>query len=131
MPFSNSNQLVYLMLSRKCRIHPLTGDREKYKNCRWPSTTMCASLNTHPRRPQKRRLGCHNDANWHRTTFRGISPIWGKDKNLHKMLKIQHTFPKLYRYRLYVGFHNVESQNAGLADIKKDLNQRVIFCEEI
>ena len=48
--------------------------------------------------------------------------IWGKDKNLHKMLKIQHIFPKLYRGLLYVVFHNLEPQNAGLADVKKDLN---------
>ena len=47
---------------------------------------------------------------------------WGQAKNLHKMLKIQQIFPKLYRGILYVVFHNLESQNAGLVDFKKDLN---------
>ena len=48
--------------------------------------------------------------------------IWGNDKNLHKMLKIQQIFPKLYRCLLYVVFHNQEPINAGLAGVKKDLN---------
>ena len=30
--------------------------------------------------------------------------------------------PKIYRGLLYVIFHNLESQNAGLFDVKKDLN---------
>ena len=60
--------------------------------------------------------------------------IWGKDKNLHKMLKIQKIFPKRYRCILYVVFHNLEPQNAGLVDVKKDLNEKyqtVIFWAEI
>ena len=44
----------------------------------------------------------------------------GKDKNLHKMLKIQQIFLKLYRGLLYVVFHNLESQNADLVDVKSD-----------
>ena len=46
----------------------------------------------------------------------------GKDKNQHKMLKIQQIFPKLYRFLLYIVFHNYELQNAGLVNDKKDLN---------
>ena len=38
------------------------------------------------------------------------------------MLKLQRIFPKLYRGLLYVVCHNLESQNAGLVDDKKDLN---------
>ena len=38
------------------------------------------------------------------------------------MLKIQQIFPKLYRCLLYVPFHNLEPQNVGLIDVKKDLN---------
>ena len=52
-------------------------------------------------------------------------------KNLHKMLKIQQIFPKLYRCLLYVVFHNLEPQNAGLVDVKMDLNKKKIkgkFC---
>ena len=45
-----------------------------------------------------------------------------QNKNLHKMLKIKQIFQKLYRYLLYVVFHNLEPQNAGLFDVKKDLN---------
>ena len=37
------------------------------------------------------------------------------------MLEIQQIFPKLYRGRLYVVIHNSESQNTGLADVKKGL----------
>ena len=48
----------------------------------------------------------------------------GKDKNQHKMLKVQQIFPKLYRCLLYVVFHNLESQNAGLVDVKRDLHQK-------
>ena len=54
--------------------------------------------------------------------------IWGEDKNLHKMLKIQQNFPKLY-----VVFHNLESQNAELVDVKKDLNlerSKSNFCAQ-
>ena len=43
-------------------------------------------------------------------------------QNLHKMLKIQQIFPKFYRCLLYVVFHNLKPQNAGLVDVKKDLN---------
>ena len=45
-----------------------------------------------------------------------------QNKNLHKMLKIQQIFQKLYRCLLYVVFHNLEPKNAGLFDVKKDLN---------
>ena len=40
------------------------------------------------------------------------------------MLKIQQIFPKLYRCLLYVVFHNIKPQNAGLVDVKKDLNSK-------
>ena len=50
--------------------------------------------------------------------------IWSKNKNLHKMLKIQQIFPKLYRCLLYVVFHNLKPQNAGLVGVKKDLNPK-------
>ena len=46
----------------------------------------------------------------------------GKDKNQHKMLKIQQIFLKLYRCLLYVVFHNLEPKNAGLVDVERDLN---------
>ena len=32
--------------------------------------------------------------------------------------------PKLYRCLLYVVFHNLKPQNAGLVDVKKDLNSK-------
>ena len=51
-----------------------------------------------------------------------IITIWGKDKNQHKMLKIQQIFWKLYRCLLYVVFYNLEPQNAGLVDVKRDLH---------
>ena len=51
-----------------------------------------------------------------------IIPNLGKNKNQHKMLKIQQIFPKLYRCLLYVVFHNLEPQNAGLVDVKRDLH---------
>ena len=54
-----------------------------------------------------------------------IITIWGKDKNLHKMLKIQQIFPKLYR-GLFSVFHNVESQNAGRVDVKKGFKLKKI-----
>ena len=38
------------------------------------------------------------------------------------MLKIQQIFPKLYKCLLYVVFHNLEPQNAGLVDVKWDLH---------
>ena len=38
------------------------------------------------------------------------------------MLKIQQIFPKLYRCLLYDVFHNLEPQNAGLADVKRGLH---------
>ena len=53
-----------------------------------------------------------------------ITNLEPKKKNLHKMLKIQQIFPKLYRCRLFVVFHNLEPQNAGLVDVKKDLNAK-------
>ena len=40
------------------------------------------------------------------------------------MLKIQQIFPKLYRCLLYVVFQNLKPQNAGLVDVKKDLNSK-------
>ena len=40
------------------------------------------------------------------------------------MLKIQQIFPKLYRCLLYVVFHNLKPQNAGLVDVEKDLNSK-------
>ena len=40
------------------------------------------------------------------------------------MLKIQQIFPKLYRCLLYVIFHNLKPQNAGLVDVKTDLNSK-------
>ena len=40
------------------------------------------------------------------------------------MLKLQQIFPKLYRCLLYVVSHNLEPQNAGLVDVKKDLNSK-------
>ena len=49
------------------------------------------------------------------------------------MLKIKHIFPKLYRCLLYVVFHNLEPQNAGLVDVKMDLNlkkSKEIFVRE-
>ena len=50
--------------------------------------------------------------------------IWGKDKNQHKMLKIQQIFPNIYRCLLYVVFHNLEPQNAGLVGVTKDFNKK-------
>ena len=47
-----------------------------------------------------------------------------KDKNLHKMLKIQQIFLKLYTCILYDVFHILESQNAKLVDVKKNLNYK-------
>ena len=38
------------------------------------------------------------------------------------MLKIQQIFPKHYGCLLYVVFHNLEHQNAGLVDVKRDLH---------
>ena len=52
------------------------------------------------------------------------SLIWSKNKNLHQMLKIQQIFPKLYSCLLYVVFHNLKPQKAGLVDVKKDLNSK-------
>ena len=49
------------------------------------------------------------------------------------MLKIQQIFPKLYRCLLYVVFHNLKPQNAGLVDVKKDLyskRSKGIFVHE-
>ena len=51
------------------------------------------------------------------------------------MLKIRQIFLKLYRCILYVVFHNLEPQNAGLVNIKKDLNKirskGIFVCENI
>ena len=52
------------------------------------------------------------------------------------MLKIEQIFPKLYIGLLYVVFHNLESQNAGLVDVKKGIlilkkDQRVMLCAKI
>ena len=40
------------------------------------------------------------------------------------MLKIQQIFPKICRCLLYVVVHNLEPQNAGLVDVKKDFNKK-------
>ena len=40
------------------------------------------------------------------------------------MLKIQQIFPNPYRGLRYDVFHSLESQNAGLADAKKDLKNK-------
>ena len=40
------------------------------------------------------------------------------------MLKIQQIFPELYRCLLHVVFHMSKPQNAGLVDVKKDLNSK-------
>ena len=45
-----------------------------------------------------------------------------KTKINKKMLKMQQISLKLYRCLLYVVFHNLEPQDAGLADVKTDLN---------
>ena len=55
----------------------------------------------------------------------------GQRKNQHKMLKILQIFPKLNRCLLYVVFHNIEPQNAGFVDVKRDLHSKKIkgnFC---
>ena len=46
----------------------------------------------------------------------------GQRQNQHKMLKIKQIFPKLYRCLLYVVFHNLEHQNQGLVNVKRDLH---------
>ena len=47
-------------------------------------------------------------------------------------MKPQSEIPKHYRCILYVVFHNSEPKNAGLVDVKKDLNlkkdQREFLC---
>ena len=48
----------------------------------------------------------------------------GQRQNQHKMLKTQQMFPKLCRCLLYVVFHNLEPQNAGLVDDKRDLHKK-------
>ena len=50
------------------------------------------------------------------------------------MLKIQQTFLKRYKCLVYVVFHNLEPQNAGLVDVEKDLNvknRRKCLCAKI
>ena len=50
------------------------------------------------------------------------------------MLKIQQTFLKFYKCFLYVVFHNLEPQNAGIIDVTKDLikkDQREFLCAKI
>ena len=57
----------------------------------------------------------------------------GQRQNQHKMLKIQQIFPTLYRCLLHVVFHNLKPQNAGIDDVKKDLNlkrSKGIFVRE-
>ena len=51
-----------------------------------------------------------------------ITDLGQRQKNLHKMLKIQQIFPKLHRCPLYVVFHNLEPQNAGRVNVKRDLH---------
>ena len=34
----------------------------------------------------------------------------------------EQVFPKLYKCLLYVVFHNLEPQNAGLVDVKRDVH---------
>ena len=49
------------------------------------------------------------------------------------MVEIQQIFPKLYRCLLYVVFHNLVPQYAGLVDVKNDLNKKKIegnFCAQ-
>ena len=57
----------------------------------------------------------------------------GQTQHQHKMLKIQQIFPKLYRCLLSVVFHNLEHQNAGLIDVKRDLHlkrsKEIFMCE--
>ena len=38
------------------------------------------------------------------------------------MLKMRQIFPKLYSCLLYLVFHNLEPQNAGFVDVKRDLH---------
>ena len=49
-----------------------------------------------------------------------ITNLGQRQKSAQK-LKIQQIFPKLYKCLLYVVFHNLEYQNAGLFDVKRDL----------
>ena len=42
---------------------------------------------------------------------------------MHKIMKIQQIFPKLYRCLLHVVFHNLGPQNTGLVDVIKDINK--------
>ena len=51
-----------------------------------------------------------------------IITYFGQRQNQHKMLKIQQILPKLYRCLVYVVFHNLEPQNAGLINVKRDLH---------
>ena len=53
-----------------------------------------------------------------------ITNLEQKQKICIKSLKIQQIFPKLYRCLLYAVFHNLKPQNAGLVDVKKDLNSK-------
>ena len=61
-----------------------------------------------------------------------IITIWGKDKTQYKILKIQQILPKLYMCLFYVVFHNLEPQNAGLVDVKRNftLKKMGIFVRE-
>ena len=47
------------------------------------------------------------------------------------MLKIQQIFLKLYSCLLYIVFHSLEPQNAGLVDVKRDFYKREILCAKI
>ena len=60
---------------------------------------------------------------WEKGAWRGAM-LKGAGGNTNKMLKIQQIFPKLYRCHLCVVFHNLKPQNAGLVDVKKDLNSK-------
>ena len=48
--------------------------------------------------------------------------IWGTDKNLHEMLKNTTDLPKTLERPFLCCFHNLDSKNAELVDVKKDLN---------
>ena len=43
----------------------------------------------------------------------------GQRQNLHKLLKIQQIFLQLYKCLLYIVFHSLEPQKAGLVDVNK------------
>ena len=53
-----------------------------------------------------------------------ITDLEQKQKSASTMLKIPQIFPKIYRCLLYVVFQNLKPPNAGLVDVKKDLNSK-------